>query len=122
MAKVLGIGGIFFKSSNPEALGEWYRKHLGFPASEYCGCNFMAADVPEKGYTVWGPFAEDTDYFAPGKKDFMFNLMVDDVEEALKQVAEGGAEIVGEIEDYDYGVFGWFMDPDGNKIELWQPK
>ena len=72
--------------------------------------------------TVWSPFRQDTTYFDPGNRSYMFNLVVDHLADALEQVRQGGAEIIGEIEEYDYGRFGWFMDPDGNKVELWEPK
>ncbi len=70
---------------------------------------------------VWSAFDTNTDYFAPSEKSFMFNLMVDNLEEALEQVKEGGAEVIGDIEKMEYGSFGWFMDLDGNKVELWDP-
>jgi predicted enzyme related to lactoylglutathione lyase len=78
--------------------------------------------MPPGGLTVFSAFKQGTNYFAPSQKEFMFNLMVDNLEEALAQVKEGGAQIVGEIQREDYGDFGWFIDPDGNKVELWQPK
>jgi predicted enzyme related to lactoylglutathione lyase len=78
--------------------------------------------MPEKGCTVWGPFENDTDYFQPSDQTTMVNLIVDDVAQALAQVRDGGATVVGEVEDYDYGTFGWFLDPEGNKVELWMPK
>ena len=77
--------------------------------------------MPKNGFTVWSAFRFSTDYFAPSSKEFMFNLVVDDLRDALKQVKDGGAQIIGEIEEYEYGKFGWFMDPDGNKVELWEP-
>jgi predicted enzyme related to lactoylglutathione lyase len=77
--------------------------------------------MPENGYTVWSTFDSGSAYFAPSSKEFMFNLVVDNLEEALSQVAAGGAQLVGDIEKSEYGDFGWFMDPDGNKVELWQP-
>lgn len=82
---------------------------------------YYPKDMPAKGYTVWSAFDSKTDYFAPPNREFMFNLIADNLEEALKQVKEGGAEIVGNIEKLEYGLFGWFMDPDGNKVELWEP-
>ena len=122
MAKVLGVGGVFFKAEDPEKLGEWYRKWLGIPVEAPYGANFMPDSMPKAGLTVWAPFSSTTDYFVPSKKQFMFNLIVDDLEGALEQVKEGGAEIVGEILEEDYGSFGWFVDPEGNKVELWVPK
>lgn len=121
MARVLGIGGVFFKCRDREALAEWYREHLGLPVNERGGVEFEIDQLPESAYCVWGPFAETTGYFAPSGKQFMINLVVDDLEEALAQVAGAGAEVVGEVEEYEYGRFGWFVDPEGNKIELWEP-
>jgi predicted enzyme related to lactoylglutathione lyase len=120
MAKVLGVGGIFFKSADPKRLGEWYTKWLGMEVTEW-GIAYDPKGMPANSQTVWNAFDAKTDYFDPSQKGFMFNLIVDDVEEAIKQVREGGAEIVGEIQKFDYGSFGWFMDPDGNKVELWEP-
>jgi predicted enzyme related to lactoylglutathione lyase len=120
MAKVLGVGGIFFKSPDPKKLFEWYTKWLGMGLTEW-GIAYDPKDMPANGQTVWNAFDAKTDYFDPSEKGFMFNLIVDDVEEAIKQVKEGGAEIVGEVQKFDYGSFGWFMDPDGNKVELWEP-
>ncbi len=85
------------------------------------GASLKPADMPPAGLTVWAPFKHDTDYFDPSPKEFMFNLVVDDLNGALAQVQEGGAERAGEIEEYEYGRFGWFMDPEGNKVELWEP-
>ncbi len=119
MAKVLGVGGIFFKSADPARLRAWYARWLEAPADEH-GAMFKTADAPAGAAVVWSPFAADTTYFAPSKAAFMINLIVDDVDAALAQVREGGAEITGAVEQYDYGRFGWFVDPDGNKVELWQ--
>jgi predicted enzyme related to lactoylglutathione lyase len=119
MAKVLGVGGVFFKSPDAAALRAWYSKWLGIPADEY-GAMFSPATMPPGGMTIWNPFAATTDYFAPSSASFMINLIVDDVDGALAQVREGGAAVVGS-EKHDYGHFGWFIDPDGNKVELWQP-
>jgi predicted enzyme related to lactoylglutathione lyase len=122
MAKVVGIGGVFFKSNDPAKLGEWYQKWLGMPVEPPYGASLKPETMPEGGLTVWAPFPADTKYFDPSGRDYMFNLVVDDLDGALEQVREGGAEIVGDIEDYDYGRFGHFLDPDGNKVELWEPK
>jgi predicted enzyme related to lactoylglutathione lyase len=120
MAKVQGVGGVFFKSPDPARLREWYAKWLGIPA-DGPGASFAPEAIPVGGFTVWSPFAADTTYFAPSSSPFMINLIVDDLDGALAQVRAGGAEIVGAVERYDYGRFGWFVDPDGNKVELWQP-
>jgi len=124
MAQVLGIGGIFFKSPNPLKLCQWYRKWLGLPFEAETGLTFVPffpRNMPHNGYTVWSPFPSKTAYFSPSENAFMFNLVVDNLDEALDQVKSGGAQTVGEIETTAYGRFGWFMDPDGNKVELWQP-
>ena len=121
MAKVLGVGGVFFRSRDPEALGAWYQKWLGVPVNPPYGASFEPSSMPAGGYTVWAPFKEATDYFDPSKRELMVNLAVDDLDGALEQVREGGAEVVGEIESYDFGRFGWFIDPEGTKVELWEP-
>ncbi len=122
MAKVISLGGIFFKSDDPKALGAWYSQHLGLQVeSSFGGVIFKPGDMPAGGYTLWTPFAKDTDYFKPSKKGFMINLIVDDLDGALAQVAAAGATLHGEPERSEYGHFGWFSDPDGNKVELWQP-
>lgn len=122
MASVQGIGGVFFKSRDPKGLLAWYVEHLGFErAPDHDSVSFKPATVPPGGFTVWGPFMESTDYFDPSDKPYRLNLMVDDLEGALAQVKAGGGKIVGEIQEYEYGRFGWFIDPDGNKVELWVP-
>ena len=124
MAKVLGIGGVFFKSPDPAKLQAWYAQTLGIDAQSAEGNSFAifpADTMPENGYTVWSLFNAKTTYFAPSSKEFMVNLVVDDLEEALRQVAAGGAQLVGDVQKSEYGGFGWFIDPDGNKVELWQP-
>ncbi len=124
MAKVLGVGGIFFKSPDPQRLYQWYSRWLGLPVQTEAGMTFVAFlphSMPRNGYTVWSAFEAKTTYFSPSDNEFMFNLVVDDLEEALRQVRAGGAQVVGEVEKSEYGQFGWFMDPDGNKVELWQP-
>ena len=123
MAKVLGIGGIFFKSPNPHRLCEWYSQWLSLNV-ELEGMSFVLfhpRSMPRNGYTVWSAFESNTTYFSPSDNEFMFNFVVDNLEEALHQVKAGGAQVIGEVEKNDYGHFGWFMDPDGNKVELWQP-
>ncbi len=121
MAQVLGIGGVFFKSSDPKALGEWYHQWLGVPVEHPWGASFKPHALPPGALGVWNPFDASTSYFQPSTKPFMVNLIVDDVDGALAQVVEGGATVIGEIEESEFGRFGWFIDPDGNKVELWQP-
>ena len=122
MARALGVGGIFFKSKDPKALMAWYQKALGIPDESGDYAAFQPATIPPGGCTVFSAFKDSTDYFAPSTRDFMFNLMVDDLDGALAQVRDAGGEPVGGTQDYDYGRFGWFIDPDGNKVELWEPK
>ena len=121
MARILGIGGIFFKSHSPKELAHWYQKHLGLTASEEGGSILEFKHLTENGFAVWGPFEENTDYFQPSSKGFMFNFIVDDLNEALSQAKKGGAQVMDRIEEHVYGRFGWFIDPEGNKVELWQP-
>lgn len=123
MKRVTGLGGIFFKSSNPEKIKEWYSNHLGIKTDDYGGMfEWRDNDNPEKKcITAWNPFDAQTEYFNPSNKQFMFNYRVENLVELLKVLKEEGVEIVGEIEEYDYGKFGWIMDPEGNKIELWEP-
>lgn len=120
MAKVLGVGGVFFKSADPKKLYEWYTKWLGMKFEDW-GTMYLPKDMPANSQTVWSAFEAQTKYFDPSTKGFMFNLIVDDLNGALDQVKAGGAQIVGEVEEMEFGRFGWFMDPDGNKVELWQP-
>ena len=125
MKRVTGLGGIFFKTTDPKKIKEWYGKHLGLPIDEY-GASFKWIDPDNKeaapAQTAWSPFKDDTTYFAPSKREFMFNYRVENLVELLIVLKEEGVEIVGEMQEYSYGKFGWIMDPDGNKIELWEPK
>ena len=118
-ARVLGFGGLFFKSSEPEKLLAWYAKWLGLGDGK-SSVEFSAQGLPAHALTVWSPFPAKTDYFNPSNREFMFNLIVDDLDGALGQVHLGGAQVVGEVEEHEYGRFGWFVDPDGNKVELWE--
>ncbi|QNL22769.1 VOC family protein [Hyphobacterium sp. CCMP332] len=123
MKRVTGLGGIFFKSEDPDKSKEWYKKHLGLNTNQY-GATFhwRHADEPDKkGRTEWGPFDKNTEYMNPSKKDFMINYRVDNLEKLLEALKKEGVQIVGEMETYEYGKFGWIMDPDGVKIELWEP-
>ncbi len=122
MAKVLGVGGVFFKSKDPEKLAKWYEEWLGIEIDpSYSGSNFSPENMPAKSYTVWSPFQADTAYFEPSDNPYMINFIVDDLYGALDQVQQGGAALAGEPEEHEYGHFGWFIDPEGNKIELWKP-
>jgi predicted enzyme related to lactoylglutathione lyase len=119
--RVTGIGGLFFKTTNPNETKDWYKKHLGFNTDDW-GCTFWWKDKNgNKCSTQWSPFDEKSEHFAPSKKDFMFNYRVENLVELLKALKEEGITIVGEIQEYEYGKFGWILDNDGNKIELWEP-
>jgi len=123
MERVQGIGGIFFKSKDPKALARWYAENLGVPVEDWGGASFewsKQADAAAAS-TIWSPFAADTTYFAPSSSAFMVNFRVRDLEAMLAQVASGGAKVFDERESSEFGSFGWFLDPDGNKVELWQP-
>jgi len=123
MKRVKGIGGIFFKSKDPQAMNAWYRKHLGFKVNEY-GSLFQGRDFDkpeERNLLQWAPFKDDTDYFEPCKKEFMINYRVEDLESLLQKLINEGVEIVTQLKSYPYGKFAHIMDPEGNKIELWEP-
>jgi len=124
MKKVIGWGD-FFKAKNPKTLGQWYKCHLDIPIDESFGgyiFKWRDRDNPNhEGYTVWSPFEEDTDYFEPGTKDFMVNFRVADLDVFLKELEDKGIKQIGETQKYSYGKFAWIMDPEGNKIELWEP-
>lgn len=123
MKKVTGIGGIFFKSSDPVKIKEWYHKHLGLTIDAYGSpFEFRSASNPEEiNYLQWSPFEKDTKYFEPSKKDFMINYRVDDLESLVEELQKQGVTLCDEIQSFDYGKFIHIMDPDGNKIELWEP-
>ena len=119
MKRVIGLGGIFFKAKDPKALYDWYRKHLGIEGAEGTGAIFRD-EVP--AVNVWSIFPQDTKYFAPSQSSFMFNLRVDNLDELLKALREEGVQVDDKVErSSDYGNFGWVMDPEGNRVELWEP-
>jgi D-3-phosphoglycerate dehydrogenase / 2-oxoglutarate reductase len=119
--RVTGIGGFFFKAKDSKALVAWYAKHLGLKTDDY-GATFWWKDTAGSDCsTQWSPFANDTNYFAPSRKEFMQNFRVHDLENLLKKLSDESVAIIGEMETYDYGKFGWILDPEGNKIELWEP-
>ncbi len=119
--RVTGIGGIFFKTKDPKATKDWYNKHLGFNTNDW-GCTFIWKDNDGNDCTTqWSPFKRDTAYFEPSKKDFMLNYRVGNLVELIEVLKAEGVTVIGNIEEYDYGKFGWIVDLDGNKIELWEP-
>ena len=118
-----GIGGIFFKAKDPGHLKAWYQEHLGIEATDEAGAIFewRDADDPEKSeYTVWGPFPRDTDYFQPSDAPFMINYRVQDLAGLIKDLRAEGLDVSGP-KQLPEGIFAWVMDPEGNKIELWEP-
>jgi predicted enzyme related to lactoylglutathione lyase len=120
MKRVTGIGGIFFKSEDPKMLKEWYNKHLGVEEIfKWLEVDNPTSEVPAQ--TVWSAFKNDTTYFAPSNKPFMINYRVQNLEALLQVLKEEGISQVGEVVEYPYGKFGWVLDPEGNKIELWEP-
>jgi predicted enzyme related to lactoylglutathione lyase len=121
--KVIGIGGIFFKSKDPEMLKEWYYKNLGLVPNDYGSIfEFRNTDnAEEKGYLQWSPFKETTKYFLPSEKDFMINFRVENMEDLVKELIKSEITFTDTVESYEYGKFVHIMDPEGNKIELWEP-
>ncbi len=122
MAKVTGIGGVFFTSKTPETTAKWYREALGVDFQSM-GENTQYVHYQPHDFTgaVFSIFSHNTKYMNPSTKDVMINLIVDDVAEALTQVREHGGEIIDDIKQEIFGDFGWFIDPEGRKIELWKP-
>jgi catechol 2,3-dioxygenase-like lactoylglutathione lyase family enzyme len=120
MERVTGIGGIFFKANDPERLKAWYRDHLGVPVDEHGYVSFPTAGDAGPS-TAWSPFARDTTYFAPSEAPFMVNFRVKDLRAMLAQLRAAGAVVDDKVEEWPYGKFGWVMDPEGNRVELWEP-
>jgi lactoylglutathione lyase len=131
MKRVTGIGGIFFKSENPKQLYEWYEKHLGIQraphgqGAEFPWRELKAADGTEpgpEGVTAWSIFPQTTKHFGASKAGFMLNYRVDNLDALLEDLKQSGIEIDPERAEYDFGKFAWITDPDGNRVELWEPK
>ena len=124
MKRVTGIGGIFFRAKDPDALKEWYVDHLGIPIDDDGFVCFYWKEEKGPGqdaFTVWQPFPEDTDYFDPSEKQFMVNFRVENLAELLKTLREEGVEVDDRVEEHEFGKFGWITDPEGNRVELWEP-
>ena len=123
MEKVTAIGGIFFKVRDPDRICAWYREQLGICTEDgHADFLWRENDKPDDvGRTVWSPFPADTDYFGPAQPAFMVNYRVNNLDRMLAQL-RGNGVTVEKIEDYDYGRFAWITDPEGNRIELWEPK
>ena len=123
--KVIGIGGIFFFSDNPQETKDWYAKNLGFEMSAWGTSSFESRSLnnPDEIESLqWSPFKKGDEYFSPSKKDFMINYRVQNMEGLVEKLKENGVTILDEIATYDYGKFIHIMDGEGNKIELWEPK
>lgn len=123
MKKVTGIGGIFFKSNDPDSIKKWYHQNLGLTIDAYgSSFEFRNANNPDEvNYLQWSPFEKDTKYFDPSKKEFMINYRVDNLELLVTELKKNGVNVLDEIESFDYGKFIHILDPEGNKIELWEP-
>jgi predicted enzyme related to lactoylglutathione lyase len=125
MARVTGVGGVFFKSRGDKAaLAAWYQKHLGLPLEDFGGAILRWPDdkAEDGGLTVWSVAGSDSKWFSPSDSSFMINYRVDDLDELLSQLRAGGVEVLKGPESHENGKFAWIMDPDGNKVELWEPK
>jgi predicted enzyme related to lactoylglutathione lyase len=124
MKRVTGIGGIFFKARDPEGLRDWYKRHLGFDILDWGGTVFRwhDPDAPEpNGATVWSIFPASSNHFDPSSAPFMINYRVSDLEALLNLLRAEGCTVDDRVEDSELGKFGWVMDPEGNRIELWEP-
>jgi predicted enzyme related to lactoylglutathione lyase len=124
MARITGIGGVFFKSRNDNAaLATWYQKHLGLPLEDFGGAVLRWPDdkAEDGGLTVWHVAEKESQWFAPSESSFMINYRVDNLEEMIAQLRAGGVEIIQGPESHENGKFAWIIDPEGNKVELWEP-
>ena len=124
MKRVTGIGGIFFQAKDPVALRAWYKQHLGIDVQAWGGTAFTWSDAagnPTAGTTVWSIGAAGGDSFAPSQSSFMINYRVDDLVSLLQALRAEGCDVLDKTDDSEFGKFGWVMDPEGNKVELWQP-
>ena len=124
MARITGIGGVFFKSRNDRAaLAAWYQEHLGISLEDFGGAVLKWPDdkAEDKGLTVWHIAEKESQWFSPSDSSFMINYRVDDLVEMIAQLRAGGVEIIQGPESHENGKFAWVMDPEGNKVELWEP-
>lgn len=122
--RVTGIGGVFFKARDPKALGAWYRDNLGLDVSEWGGVVFQwqTPEYPQPdGSTIWSLLPSDSKHFAPSESPFMINYRVDDLDAMVAMLRAKGCAVDEKTQDSEYGKFGWVMDPEGNRIELWEP-
>ncbi len=124
MARVTGLGGVFLRVGDRPGLMAWYREHLGLPLEDWGGVAFRWSEdggAPAHAYSVWTLFAADSKYFAPSEKPYMINFRVDDLHGLLAKLRAAGCAVDEKVEESEFGRFGWVMDPEGNKIELWEP-
>ncbi|MEO5719332.1 MAG: VOC family protein [Chthoniobacterales bacterium] len=124
MNRVTGIGGIFIKAKDPDALRAWYRTHLGLDIQDWGGVSFpwQTPERPnENGATIWSVFPETSDYFDPSKAPFMVNYRVEDLGRVLAELRAEGCAVDEKTEESEFGKFGWVMDCEGNRVELWEP-
>ena len=124
MGKAIGIGGAFFRSKDPKKLQAWYEEHLGFEPDKEGYIYFrwpQQAELNLNAYTLWGPFPEDTEYFGSNEQSFMINFVVDDLDATLSRLREMGVEVDDRTEEHGERRFGWFIDVEGNRMELWEP-
>ncbi|MDX1960490.1 MAG: VOC family protein [Leptospiraceae bacterium] len=123
MAKITGIGGVFFKTENPKELSNWYKEHLGLTLEEWGGglINWENDQKKDNGISVWSVAPKDTKWFQPSESNFMINYRIDNMEEMIEQLKKGNVKILQGPEYHENGVFLWIMDPAGNKVELWEP-
>jgi len=124
MKRVTGIGGIFFKARDPKVLCAWYKKHLGLDVLDWGGAVFPWADdtgAAVKGTTIWSVASADGDSFAPSAAPFMINYRVADLAALLRALRDEGCNVLEKTDDSEFGKFGWVIDPEGNKVELWEP-
>lgn len=123
-ARVLGIGGIFFRARDPEALRAWYRKHLGLTVADWGGVVFepmVTSPAGRQATLVWSILPAQTQYFEPSASAFMINYRVDDLDQTLAALRAEGCAVDERVESSEYGRFGWLSDPEGNRLELWEP-
>jgi predicted enzyme related to lactoylglutathione lyase len=124
MKRVTGIGGIFFQAKDPAALQAWYKRHLGIDVQDWGGTAFTWTDSdgrPTGGTTIWSIGPDEGDQIAPGKASFMINYRVEDLHALVAALKEEGCNVLDKMDDSEYGKFAWVIDPEGNKVELWQP-
>ena len=125
MKRVIGIGGVFFKAKDPDALRAWYREHLGLEFDDYGGVTFGCPEGEAEravAKTIWSLFPSDTKYFNPSSAPFMINYRVENLDTLVEQLRNEGVTVDLPAEQADYGKFGWVMDPEGNRIELWESR